>query len=326
MVRLTPLLIPLISLSLASPVGYAGLYRWVDDEGNVHYTDTIPPSQVTKGHTEITEQGIRVKTVPPAKTAEELQKEQELERLRAQQERLIEQQRAADRVLIQTFRSDDDIVMARDGKMASIDVMIQVTKNNIRRQQEWLGRLRTEAANLERAGKPVPQHLSDSIANAERSIRDAYATILDREAQKRSIRESFDRDLKRFRELNKLSDSQKPREPQTRLPVLHNIVNCRDTEECERLWSRAVAYVQQHATTQVQTSGANILIAAPAASGDDISLILSRINDKDGEGSSLFLDLQCQSSLRGEEMCQSPEAKEILAGFRAALTGGEGPD
>jgi hypothetical protein len=320
MFRPARLLIPLLASSLLAFGTEAGLYRWVDDEGNVHYTDIIPPSQITKGHTELTEEGVRIKTVPPAKTTEEIQKEKELERLRAQQERIIEQQKAADRVLLQTFRSEDDIKMARDGKLASIDVMIRVTKNDIRRQQEWLSRLRTEAANLERSGKRIPKQLSDSISSSERSIRDAYGAIADREEQKKAIRDSFERDLDRFRQLRNLNKPPKPEQEDAPRPALHNIVTCGDAAECDRLWEKAVAYVRQQATTGVQTSGPNVLITAPPTTGGEISLILSRINDEVGDGASLFLDLQCQSSLRGEKTCQSQRARDIILGFHPALT------
>ena len=67
------------------------------------------------------------------KTAEEIAQEKELARLRAEQKRLIEEQRAKDRVLLRTFRSSDDILMTRDGKLTAIDTSIQITRSNIKR-------------------------------------------------------------------------------------------------------------------------------------------------------------------------------------------------
>jgi orotate phosphoribosyltransferase len=73
---------------LASPAAAQRLYRWVDDQGNVHYTDSIPPSQVEKGHVP------RCRTTACAcvrcrgpRRCEEIERERELERLRAQQAR-----------------------------------------------------------------------------------------------------------------------------------------------------------------------------------------------------------------------------------------------
>ncbi len=313
------ILVPLLC-SLAS-LAHARLYRWVDDDGTVHYSDSVPPDAVKSGRHELSEGGIRINSVPPAKTLEEVQKEQELERLRLQQERLLEQQEESDRVLLRSFRSEDDIRMARDGKIESIDVMISVTKNNVLRQQEWLAGLLTKAGNLERTGKPVQKSLQGNIAQTERAIRHAHSTIVDKERQKSSIRSSFEQDLERFRQLKDLPESESPLQQEDPRPVLHNIVPCSTADECSLLWGKATAYVREHATTAVQTSGENIFITAPPSGGQDISLLLSRIGDETGSGVSLFLDLQCERSPRGEKVCASDRARSIIEGFRPAIVG-----
>jgi hypothetical protein len=66
-----------------------------------------------------------------------------------------------------------------------------------------------------------------------------------------------------------------------------------------------------------------VLITSLPSSEQDVSLILSRIEDKDGPGSSLFLDLQCERSPRGSKTCKSPQAQQIIEGFRPAVVGGD---
>lgn len=320
------LLIPVLLLPGLISVSHGGFYRWVDEDGNVHFSDSMPPERVRSSHDEFSERGLRIKSIPAAKTREELQKEKELERLRVQQEELLEEQRQADRALLRTFRSEDDIGLARDGKIAAIDVMIGVTKNNIRRQQERLSSLLSDAANLELARKPVPGQLSDGISQAEHAIRDAYASIVDREAQKNSIRASFERDLARFQQLKDLPVSRSVVEAvEEKPPVLHNIVTCAGADECDRLWEKATLYVRQYATTPVQSSTAVVVITAPPVAEQDISLILSRINNKKGPGASLFLDLRCERSTRGQELCREQQTQAILEGFRPAILGENTP-
>ena len=53
MCKAITLLIPLLLVSALSSVCYGELYRWVDQDGKVHYTDSIPPDQVQSGHTEL---------------------------------------------------------------------------------------------------------------------------------------------------------------------------------------------------------------------------------------------------------------------------------
>jgi hypothetical protein len=308
----------MLALPLLLPAASAQqLFRWEDDQGAVHYSDRIPPEYSEKGHEILSPQGTPVRVVPPAKTPEEIQRERELERLRAQQHRLIEQQQAADRVLLRTFRTVDDLIMVRDGKLAAIDVMIQVTKSNVRRQQNWLNGLREEAADLERAGKPIPDRLQQGIEKTERSMQEAMAAILEREHQKQDIRESFARDLKRFRQLKDIRETpMEAEEPPTELP---NLITCGSDAECERLWLLAKDYVKGQATVPVESSSTDIVMTAPPETNNDIALTVSRIWNKQGTGASIFLDIQCRTYSAGMENCATRERQQVLDGFKPAV-------
>ena len=317
------LLIFLITSVMSVDAVWGGLYRWTDSEGNVFYSDSIPPANIRQGHTEINKGGIHLRTIPRAKTLEEFKKEQELERLRAQQIRLIEQQKAADQVLLRTFRSEDDLIMARDGKLEVIDVMVQVAKKNIRRQQEWLAGLRSDAANMERAGKPVSRNLKNGIDKTERSIQDAIDAISARDEQQDVIRASFDLDLLRFRQLRNLNNDEIREAARTLRPILHGIVTCPSAVECDRFWERANTFVREHASTEIESAGTNILVTAPPLDEADANLILCRVKDQEGEGASIFLELLCRTSLRGQQMCQRADAERFVEEFRAATLGKE---
>lgn len=294
-------------------------YRWVDDQGNVQYTDKIPPSEVDKGHTELSDDGMRVRTVPPAMTPEQIQRERELERLRAEQRRFIDQQKADDRVLLRSFRSMDDLIMVRDGKIAAVDVMIQVTKSNIRRQQNWLLKLRAEAAELERAGEPVTDELKERIVSSEQSLNQSLAKILERERQKQDIRETFSRDIKRFRQLKDIPEETSHAEEVTQPSLLANLVECYNERECERMWKAAMRYVKQHATVPIETEGNEALMTQAPDTVDDIALTLTRIWNSHADGASIFLDIQCRNYNVSVEACRTEARAEVLNGFRAVL-------
>ncbi len=314
-----PLVLLAVAAILVPALSEARFYRWVDEQGVVHYTDQIPPTQVDKGHTALSDKGVPLETVPPAQTLDELKRERELKRLRAEQERLLEQQRAADRVLLSSFRSVDDLIMARDGKLAAVDVVIGVARGNIRREQERLAQLRSEAADLERAGRPIPPRLDEGIAKTERAIRDAYTSIVERERQKEEIRVAFDRDHKRFRQLKEIPEDEAQLPEDSSRPALSNLVSCAGREQCARLWARAVVYVREHATTPVQTAGLNILITAAPKSPEDLSLALSLIQDQGEETGSLFLDMQCKNQGSADLDCEEERVQRVLDGFRQAV-------
>jgi hypothetical protein len=311
--------------AVAGEAQMSRMYRWVDDQGVVHYTDQLPPAQVEKGHQEIDRQGITVRNVAPAKSREEIQRDQELERLRNERQRLLEQQNAADRALLRTYRSTDDMAMAREGKLAAIDVLIDVARGNIRRQQEWLRDLRTEAADQERAGKPVARRLTESIEKSVRNIKDAYASIVLQEDEKTRIRADFDRDLERFRQLKHISQAAPEAQPTRTDPVLDGLVTCLGAEQCDRYWGRAVAYVYAHAATAEQAAGPNILIMAPPETTDEFGLILSRIPEKGREDSAtIFLDIHCRNQGSDDLACKDGRSRQVLDGFKAAVSDPEG--
>lgn len=315
----------LSGLAAAAASSAGQIYRWTDEDGSVHYSDKIPPAKVDRGHTKFTDTGVAVEDVPAVKTPEERRREEALERLRRQQQRLIEQQTVADNRLLRTYRSVDDLVMARNGQLAGIDAVIGVARNHIRRQQDWLMDLYAQAADLERAGTPVPGHLRSSIANAEESIRDAYARILKRERQKQEIRESFARDLKRYRKLVGLpkggaADQGKETADAAAMAELKNLVACADRRECQALWQRAAAFVRSRSTTPVHTAGENLIVTAAPSTPQDISLILTRIEDKDGLGATLFLDVQCLARRRDTKGCHDPRAEALLDEYHRVLT------
>jgi hypothetical protein len=49
----------------------SGLYRWVDENGTVHYGDKVPAKYLKKEHDELNEQGTTIKKHDRAMTAEE---------------------------------------------------------------------------------------------------------------------------------------------------------------------------------------------------------------------------------------------------------------
>ena len=61
----------------------AGMYKWTDDKGAVHYSDQMPPDAVNKGTMVFDKQGRAVKKIEPTPTPEQLKaKELEDERRR----------------------------------------------------------------------------------------------------------------------------------------------------------------------------------------------------------------------------------------------------
>lgn len=53
------------------------LYKWVDEEGQVHYSDRVPADQIKKKHEELSEQGVVLEKIENARTKEEFAAERD---------------------------------------------------------------------------------------------------------------------------------------------------------------------------------------------------------------------------------------------------------
>jgi hypothetical protein len=310
--------------SLASTVDAAKLYKWVDEEGHTHYSDKLPPTEVKRARSQLDEHGVTVDRVDAAKTPEQLRQQAEEERLRREQERLAEEQRQEDRVLLRTFRSEDDIVMARDGQIQAVDTYIRVTESNIKRLKHTLAEMQKNAAELELSGQTVsPRYLKD-IESKRQALKDSYQSIVRHEEEKNRIRQNFAKDLKRFRELKQLAQTNDPMQEanQSYTEALKNVYNCSSDLECEQPWRRARAYLKKHSTTAVKMDGENILMTGAPVENDDISITVSRIRDRKTDQTLIFMDLQCKETSQGKALCNRGErVKRIKEAFQPALNG-----
>ena len=102
----------------------AGMYKWVDDQGVVHYTDRIPADSVSKGATVLDKQGRSVKTIDPAPTAEQ-RKAIEVEAERQRELAKVDAERARrDRALTQSFSSEAEIDVARARAVSTMEAQL----------------------------------------------------------------------------------------------------------------------------------------------------------------------------------------------------------
>ncbi len=311
----------LCSIGLAPAQG-GNFKKWVDEHGVTHYGTSVPPRYRDRAHSELNQQGIEVKTHERAKTPEELEREKALAALRAEQKKLIEEQQARDRILLNLYRNEDDLVMARDGKIAQLDGQIRLTRKEIQRLKNRLSDFQITAAAAERGGRKLTPKQLANLQSTQRSIEKSYAVILGKEDEKRATLERYNYDLARFRELRKGGARAANADVivQPDIPdLVETAVRCQDAR-CNQLWEIAKSYARQHATTPVDLSADRILVTAPARELKDISITVSRLDDPKDGGERIFMDVQCASFSEGKALCRSDRVKEIRDGFRTALS------
>lgn len=318
-----PATLHLLLVCLIGSNAFAGkIVKWVDEHGITHYGTAIPPEYAQKGHEELNERGIKIKHVDRAPTPEEIARQKELEALRREQERIVAEQRARDQVLLNMFRNEDDLIMVRDGKLAQIDGQIRIKRARVEQLKKRLGQWQSVAAARERKGqKPTAKQL-EHLRNIQSQLESAYASIVEKQADKKRIAAKYAYQLDRFRQLKRgfrasstADISEAPKQP--KIIDVDGAFVCRSTAQCNRLWPQAKDWARSHATTPVEVIGERILVTKPARKPTDISLAVSRLQRNGVER--LFLDISCQPTVAGRDFCNTEPVKALRRQFVKAM-------
>ncbi|MFK7888923.1 MAG: DUF4124 domain-containing protein [Gammaproteobacteria bacterium] len=183
------------------------LYKWVDDDGVVHYGDSVPATDARRERSVLNEQGVQVDVLPRQKTRAELAAEAEAERqVQAQVER-EQRARERDRILLDTYLSVEEIADLRDRRILALEAQIGVTRhymNNLKGKWEEL------EAEARRYNFPysddsdlpaLPDDIAQHLIHTERAMAEHVQTVRTLREEQGNIRDEFQRDMDRFKEL-----------------------------------------------------------------------------------------------------------------------------
>jgi hypothetical protein len=198
--RIALILVLVTGLS-PSPPAHARIKCWTNKDDIRECGNVVPPEYSQKGHEELSDQGIVIDRKERAKTPEELEEERRLAAIQAEEERKATKKEIADRVLLDTFASEDDLVLARDGKLAAIEQTIHVTESRIKKLQKSLNEIMSMAAEIERRGKPPADGIQNEIDAVRAQIAENRAYIKTLRKEQDAVHDAFESDLTRFKEL-----------------------------------------------------------------------------------------------------------------------------
>lgn len=193
-----------IAYAISTSVCAVNLYKWVDENGDIRYSDRLPPGQVKYKREKLNEHGIVIETREAAKTPEEREAEKELRRIQeaemAEQRRQIEEQNKHDRVLLLTFSSEEEMISVRDNRIEVINSVIRLIENSILTTEERLIKLENEAdQNFVLQGKEVPGGLAQNIEFFTNKLKNRKEQLRLKLEERRKIDQQFDADLDRYR-------------------------------------------------------------------------------------------------------------------------------
>jgi hypothetical protein len=198
----------LLAIPNASTAEEKKLYRWVDSEGNVEYSDKIPPEVSRKERAILNEKGMQVETLEAAKTAAQIAEEKRQTQIREEQRAIAEKQAAYDHRLLTTYDNVEGLARARDAKITFIENIIIASKSTLRLQETKLVTLRKNAADHERSGEEIPDKILKEIESVKKQIISTELYIADKRREQAAIRDAFEKDIQHYQTLKK--DSKQP--------------------------------------------------------------------------------------------------------------------
>lgn len=188
--------------SATSNTSSAKVYRWVDAQGVVHYSDQIPVDQAPADRQVLNQYGVPVRSEQGAMSQAELDAEKraaaEREAARAAAER--------DAVLLSTYLSVDEIEALRNRRMELMQGQISLTENYLLSLNERREKLQKEASafkpySQDPEAEPIDAALAQELSDTLDSISLYEKTLLDTRIRQQRLAGEFDAAITRFKEL-----------------------------------------------------------------------------------------------------------------------------
>ena len=178
----------------------AKLYKWVDDKGETHYGETIPPEYADRDNVLLSDQGRVVKKNEKS-SAEELRAKKESAAKKLAEDEAAIKQRRKDRTLLSTYTSENEIDLTRDRNLQQTEAVVNSVQLLLKSAQDSLMDYQQEAGQRARAGKSMPASLKADIAASEKKIAKLQQDLTKAQEKSATVRASYEADKVRFREL-----------------------------------------------------------------------------------------------------------------------------
>jgi hypothetical protein len=175
-------------------------YRWVDEQGVVHYGDSIPPQYAEKAHEMLNKQGVQVGHEDAQKTPEQLAEE-------AREQAEILKRKQHDSFLVTTYTSVKDIESLRDTRLEQLQgqrVAAEAYVDNLYSRIVALqNRAKLFRPYSQRAdARRMPDDLAEDLVRTLNELHNQSNALTAKNEEVSAVRAQFQSDIERYRELH----------------------------------------------------------------------------------------------------------------------------
>lgn len=190
----------LLSVTLTAPMaaGAQQLYRWVDENGQVHYGDRIPPQYAKRQRDELNTQGVVVDSKARELTPEELAAQERAKQEAEQAQLAAAEQARYDRYLVTTYSSVSEIIDLRDARLATLDSQLDLAQKNAAKSEQTLTKLLARRKQLETDLEDIPEKLQGQINSFEAGLIDSVRMVRSIQEDRAETEAKFQQDIERY--------------------------------------------------------------------------------------------------------------------------------
>lgn len=201
-------LISLAVLSALLAAGSAGaqekkkLYRWVDKEGKVQFSDTLPPEAIDQARTEINAaSGMATANIDRALTEEERIAKEKADAEKSRADKDAEQARMTEEAMIASFQTEDDLRRSFQVRVELMQQTLDAIEAGIGSQRASLSGLLTQASEAELAGRPVNIKQTATIRELHSEMIKQQQMLVLKQGELEDLDKELVRLVERFREI-----------------------------------------------------------------------------------------------------------------------------
>jgi Domain of unknown function (DUF4124) len=174
-------------------------YKWTDEQGVVHYGDSIPPQYARKERSVLNSRGVEVRKLDAQKTPEQIAAEE-----RTEQDVLKQKQH--DAFLMNTYTSVKDIEALRDVRLDQLDGQRVAAQQYVDSLHSRLSALQERAKNFKPySARPgahrMPDDVAEDLVRTLNELRTQSNALTAKVEEQTTMRSQFQTDIERYREL-----------------------------------------------------------------------------------------------------------------------------
>ncbi|MCC6302398.1 MAG: DUF4124 domain-containing protein [Gammaproteobacteria bacterium] len=187
-------------LCLAAADVHGAAYKWVDEQGRVHYGDTIPPAEIHRSYEQLDKRGLIDRRIDAAPSPEQRAEQRRREQQQAAEREEARRHAIRDQYLIETYQDREQVKADYDARLASIDSSITLAVSVLEKLTARRDALARNAAEHERGGEQT-QKLEQEIGDLDQQREHQRRYIEERRRERLEFEEAAARDIARFEQL-----------------------------------------------------------------------------------------------------------------------------